>query len=298
MMKGPQMTTLGRGTSGEDTHDVSKLIETLAEELERPREVPPRVSDHIWGTYEVDRETVGDFLEAKLSGLEEYEQDLILSPLFTPKLADQALFAELLGKGSVPKTEWPALVQQLAARPTRAQFVTNDKGLHTVTLPEVILERYVHRLRLDGAIPEPLWRLLEQEPFAADRPTFKAIARRAIWESDARGNILSTYLTVAGRHNLYHSGDGVRLLRIAEDYKPKELAGLMERILQRQKALRQEIETAYNPKPFFSAQIQANHGFDRDQRQQAGGRISEKQNEFEFLNRLHQVLCDDPATGR
>ena len=290
------MTTLGRSMTGEDTHEVSKLIETLAEELERPREVPPRVSDHIGGTYEIDHDAVGDFLNAKLTGLEEYEQDLILSPLFTPKLADQALFAELLGKGSVPKTEWPALVQQLAARPTRAQLVTSDKELHTVTLPEVILERYVHRLRLDGAIPEPLWRLLEQELFAADRPTFKAIARRAIWESDARRNILATYLTAAGRHNLYHSGDGIQLLQFAEDYKPKDVAGLMERILQRQEALRQEIETADNPKPFFSGEIQAGHGFDRDQRQ-AGGRISEKQNEFAFLGRLHQVLWADPATG-
>ena len=97
--------------------------------------------------------------------LEDYEQDLILSPLFTPKLADQAFFAELLGTESVPKAEWPVLVQQLAQRPTRAQFITRDKALHTVTLPEIILERYVYCLRLDGAIPEPLWRLLEQEPF-------------------------------------------------------------------------------------------------------------------------------------
>ena len=294
-MKGTQMATLGHSMAGEDAREVSKLIETLVEELERPREVPPQVSDHIWGTYEIDRDAVGDFLDSKLTSLEEYEQDLILSPLFTPKLADQALFAELLGKGSVPKTEWPALVQQLAGRPTRTQFFISDKELHTVTLPEVILERYVYRLRLDGTISEPLWHLLKQEAFAADRPIFKAIARRAIWESDARRNILATYLTAAGRHNFYHSGDGIRLLRFAEDYKPRDVAGLMQRILQRQEALRKEIETADNPKPFFSAEIQADHGFERDQRQQTYGRMPEKQNEFAFLNRLHQVFWADPA---
>lgn len=269
---------------------MSKLIETLVEELERPREVTHQVSNHIWGTYEIDRDAVGDFLDAKLTGLEDYEHDLILSPLFTPKLADQALFAELLGKGSVPKTEWPALVQQLSARPTRAQLVTSDEERHTITLREVTLERYVHRLRLDGAIPEPLWRLLEQEPFAPDRPTLMAIARRAIWESDARCNILGTYLTAVGRHNLYHSGDGIQLLRVAEDYKPKDVAHLMERIPQRQETLRQEIDTADNSKPFFSGEVQTNHGFDRDQRQPDVGRISEKKKELAFLNRLHQVL--------
>ena len=284
------MITFSRSMIGRGYTKVSKLIETLAEELERPREVTHQVSNHIWGTYEIDRDAVGDFLDAKLTGLEDYEHDLILSPLFTPKLADQALFAELLGKEPVPKTEWPALVQQLAARPTRAQLVTSDEERHTVTLRDVTLERYVHRLRLDGAIPEPLWRLLEQEPFAPDRPTLKAIARRAIWESDARRNILATYLTAAGRHNLYHSGDGIQLLRVAENYKPKDLAHLMERIPLRQEALRQEIDDAVNPKPFFSDQVQANHGFDRDQRQQDVGRISEKKKELAFLDRLHQVL--------
>ena len=83
---------------------MSKLIETLAEELERPRELTTKLSDYIWGTYEIDRDAVGDFLVGKLTDLEDYEHDLILSPLFTPKLTDQALFAELLGKESVPKT--------------------------------------------------------------------------------------------------------------------------------------------------------------------------------------------------
>ncbi len=269
---------------------MSKLIETLAEELERPRELTTKLSDYIWGTYEIDRDAVGDFLVGKLTDLEDYEHDLILSPLFTPKLTDQALFAELLGKESVPKTEWPMLVQQLEARPTRGQLVTSDKAHHAVSLREVILERYVHRLRLDGSIPDTLWHLLEQEPFDADRPTLKAIARRAIWENDGRRGILATYLTAAGRHNLYLSGDGIQLLQLAEDRKPTDMAHLMERIPVWQEALRQEIDDSDNPKPFFSDEIQANHGFDRDQRRQDDRRISAKKIEFAFFDRLHQVL--------
>lgn len=269
---------------------MSKLLATLAEELERTREVTRQVSDHIWGTYEIDRDAVGDFLDSRLTELEDYEHDLILSPLFTPKLADQALFAELLGGESVPKEQWPALVQQLASRPTRAQLVTSDKQSHTVTLREVILERYVHRLRLDGSIPESLLSLLDQAPFAGERPTLKAIARRAVWESDGRRNILMTYLTAAGRGNLYHAGDVVQLLRLAEDYKPADVAHLMERIPIWQEALRIEIETANDPKPFFSNSVQADHGGERDRRQHDSIRVSTKKNEFDFLDRLHQVL--------
>lgn len=274
------------------TLGVSKLLEKLAEELERPREVTRQVSDHIWGTYEIDRDAVGDFLDTRLPDLEDYEHDLILSPLFTPKLADQALFAELLGNESVPKEQWPSLIQQLAARPTRAQLVTSDEQGHVVTLRDVILERFVHRLRLDGSIPESLLNLLEQPSFAAERPTLHAIARRAVWESEGRRNILITYLSAASSRNQYQSGDGVQLLRIAEDYKPADVAHLMERIPVWQEALRIEIETADNPKPFFSNSVQADHGGERDQRAQDSSRLALKKNEFAFLDRLHHLLID------
>ncbi len=268
------------------------LIETLAEELERPRDVTRQVSDHIWGTYDIDRDAVGSFIDTRLQDLEDYEHDLILSPLFTPKLADQIVFAELLGQGSVPKAEWPALTQQLSARPTRAQLVTSDGARHAVILREVLLERYVHRLRLDGSVPDAVWRLLDQEPFAVDRATLKAISRRAIWDSEARRNILATYLTAAGHHKLYQPGDGILFLQLAEDYKPVDLPHLMERIPLWQEALRQEIDTADNPKPFFSGAVQANHGFDRDQRQPDNSRMALKKIEFQFLARLHQLLMD------
>jgi hypothetical protein len=269
---------------------VSKLIETLAEELERPRDVTQQVSDHIWGNYDIERDAVGDFLDTELTGLEDYQHDLILSPLFTPKLADQALFADLLGQESVPKTEWPALVEQLDGRPTRGLLVTIDKEVHTIALRDVVLERYVHRVRLDGAIPEPIWRLLEQDPFAADLRTFKAIARRATWESDGRRNILETYLASAGHDDLYHAGDSVQLLRVAEDYKPRDLAYLTERIPLWQEAIRQEIDSADEPKPYVSTEVQAHHGFGRDQRKKDDARISAKKKELAFFDRLHQVL--------
>jgi hypothetical protein len=281
---------LGRCKDGSDTDKVSKLLETLAEELERPREITPQVVAHIGGTYEIEREGIGDFLDSKLTGLEDYEHDLILSPLFTPKLADQALFAELLGNESVAKEEWPALIKQLVTRPTRAQLVTSDRQRHTVTLREVTLERYVHRLRLEGAIPEAVLNLLGHSSFVAELPHLKAIVRRAIWENTGRQEILVRYLTSATRDGLYQPGDGLQLLRVAEDYKPADVANLVERIPAWQEALRIEIETAGHPKPFFSNSVQADHGGERDQRQQDNLRLSAKKAEFAFLGRLHQAL--------
>src|SRR5262249_30402957 len=125
---------------------VSQLLETLAAELERPRELSSRVVNYISGHYGIDYDAVGAFLVEELPKLEEDEVDLILSPAFTPKLSDQAVVAEILGRDSFPVEQWPALVQQLVARPTVAQLVTPDSRQHRVNLGEVTVERYVHRL--------------------------------------------------------------------------------------------------------------------------------------------------------
>jgi hypothetical protein len=117
-----------------DTRVVATLLELLISELERPRTVTRQVVDHIVGTYDIEREAIGEFLEERLPGLEDYEHDLILSPLFTPKLADQALFAELLGHATIPRDQWPGLIQQLASKPTLGSLVTDDKQTHRVTL--------------------------------------------------------------------------------------------------------------------------------------------------------------------
>ena len=203
-----------------DTDDVSALLETLAAELERPRELSARVVSYLGGTYGIDYDNVGAFLEDELPKLEDDEIDLILSPVFTPKLADQLVFAELLGSDSVPRAQWPALIQQLVTRPIRARLVTADSRSHSVALREVTVERYVYRLRLDAAIPASLFQLLERTSSAADRSLLKAVARQAIWENDGRRNILARFLTTAGGSNNYRlASDAVELLRVGRQVR-------------------------------------------------------------------------------
>ena len=266
------------------------LPELLAAELERPREVSPQVVKHLCGTYGVVRDTVGTFLGNELAGLEDYEIDLALASLFTPTLHDQAVFAELLGRDAIPPEQWSGLIQQLVARPTRAQLVTEDGQAHSVPLRAVTIERYVHRLRLDATVPESLFRLIAHLPPAADRPLLKAVARRAIWESEPRRHILIRYLTAAGTGDAYRLGDVVELLKLAENYEPAGVDELLERIPHWQQVLCQQIDEAGSPKPFFNDRIQEMHGGGRDQRQQDETRISAKQNEHALLERLRQVL--------
>src|SRR5262252_359159 len=118
------------------------LVDALAHELERPRELSARVLNYISGTYGVDQDAIGGFLTDELGKLEDYEIDLILSPVFTPKIADEAIFAELLGAATVPREQWTGLVREIEARPTHAQLVTPDGQRHTVKLREVTIERF------------------------------------------------------------------------------------------------------------------------------------------------------------
>jgi hypothetical protein len=271
---------------------VSTLFETLAQELERPRELSPRVINYVSGTYSVDQEAVGAFLSNELPKLEEYEIDLVLSPVFTPKLADQAIFAELLGRESVPREQWPDLVRQLVERPTRAQLVMPDGSTQSVALSDVTVERYVHRLRLEASIPESLWTLLGRIPASAitDQPMLKALARRPVLENAGVRSILERYLSAVIRDGAYNLEDALELLNLIENRKPADVADLVAWIPRWAEALRQQIEVGSGRKPFFHSGVEAMHGGSRDQRTEADLRLSSKQNELAFLLRLQQIM--------
>ena len=265
------------------------LLATLATELEQPRPLLPQVVKHLCGTYGLERDAIGVFLIEELPKLEDYEIDLILSPVFTPSLRDQSVFAELLGQDTVPSDEWPGLIQHLVSRPTRAPLVTEDGRSHTVPLREVTVERYVHRLRLGASIPASLFELLSRRAPADDRPLLKAIARRAIWESDARRDILGRYLAAAIGTEHYRSDDAVDLLKLAETYEPADTADLLRRIPHWEQVLRHEINLASNPKAFFNERVEELHGGGRDQRRQDNA--EPKQRELAFLARLKPLLA-------
>ena len=221
---------LGRAPLAVDTRSVPEILEALATELERPRELTAQVIAHLCGNYGLERDALGRFLVSELARLEDYEIDLILSPLFTPTLADQAVFAERLGRDAIPVLQWPALIEQLVARPTHAQLVTSDGGKHSVYLRDVTIERFVHRLRLEATLPEAIFKLIHQLPPAADRPLLLAVARRSIWENEARGQILVRFLTTALARDVYRRGDVVELLKLTEIYQPADTDELCARI--------------------------------------------------------------------
>ena len=140
-------------------------------------------------------------------------------------------------------------------------------------------------------MPESLLQIINRTPDPLDRPLLKAVARRPIWENDARCGILTRYLTAAFDQNTYRLADALALLDLMESHKLAGVDDLLAWIPRRHKVLREQINLAQGPKPFFSDQVQELHGNDRDQRGQDEGRASAKENEFAFLERLEQLLA-------
>jgi hypothetical protein len=269
---------------------MSELIETLAPEPERPREVTRQVARHLGGNYGIAEDEIGPFLLDTLPTLEEDEVDLILSPLFTPKLGDQAVFAARLGRESVGPDSQARLVAQALARPTDARLVTGDEHACRVRLGEVTVERYVYRLRLEGTIPEPVFALIDRFP-SADQPLLGAVARRAIWEGDSRSGILEACFEAAARRGGPGAGDFPRLLDLVERYKPASLPDLIAKMPAWQEGLRGDLGIAAGGKPFFSPGIERDHGGEHDRRLSADALIEAKREELAFLARLEQLLA-------
>jgi len=271
---------------------VDPVFERLVTELERPRPLTPQVLRHLSGTYGLGRDETGRFLDEELPRLSEEETDLALSSLFTPKLPDQAIFADLLGRGSLPASEWSAWVERLQSRPTFGCLVTEQGTRHGMALRTVTLERYVHRLRLEATVPLAVFDAIRASVPTPRRPVLLAIARRAAWTTPDRQQILLEFLANSSRESATSLDDAEALLALMESSEPESVEDVLARIPEWEAALKQQISLSRQPKPFFNLQVEELHGGGRDQRPADTQMVATKQRELAFLARLRTALAD------
>jgi hypothetical protein len=270
--------------------EMDQLVNRLASELERPRPLPAQVGRHLNSTYGTGREEVGAFLEKQLNQLEEFEIDLTLSPVFTPTITDQAIFAPLLGPIGLTEEQINELIESLVQRPTLACLETDEGTRHQIPLREVTISRYVRRLRLEGSIPDPLWRQLSSLQSAGDADLRLAIARRAAW-TPARRRLLERYLQGVTANTPWRSDDALVLLRLVETYQPADWDDFRARLPGWIEAVRREANAATNPKPFFNERVEDLHGGGRDQRRSIDSKAASREEELQSMRRLHEQLA-------
>lgn len=269
---------------------MSALLDLIAAGLERPRPLPELVYKHLSAQHGIARDEVARFLQENLPQLEDYEVDLALSAVFTPTLVDQAPIAGYLVDQRLPEEEWPGLIRQLMARPCRAALGLDGEVTVSIPLREVLVERYVRRLRLDGTVDPGVLDLIRSLAPERERSMLLAVARRAVWESPGRLDILRRHLARFAGEDRPLAPEAADLLRLVETYQPTDAAQLLGWLPTWREAVRKQIEDADHPSPFFNERVQELHGLGRDQRGAATETQRRKRAEMELLERLAVTL--------
>lgn len=267
------------------------VMDRLVKELERPRELTAQTLRYLDSTYGVGREEAGALLEERLPLMDDAELDLALSAQFTPKLADQAVFASLLGADGVPVGELTGWVEQLHQRPTLGHLITPDGVSHEFRMRPVTLERYVLRLRLEATIPEVTFRLIRSLCPDTDQPVILAIARRAVWNTEGRRELLRRFLAGAYAGDPPSPGDAEAFLAVMETSEPENLDDARTRLPAWEQVARTQWSGSDQPSPFFNERVQDLHGGGRDQRGPNEALRARKKAELEFLGRLRRILA-------
>ncbi len=174
--------------------DREATVALARETLTRRRALTPQILGFLLAHHEVTGDNVASWLRDHLEDLESYEFDLLLSPLFTPDFAMRVRFEDALGDGCLDKSSVDALIQELASEELPMVLLHEEERIET-TLPEVMIERFVHMLHLDAPVPEEV--LAPESAFAPLSPEVRCCLRDRVWARPQSRALLPHLLAAA-----------------------------------------------------------------------------------------------------
>ncbi|MBF0271538.1 MAG: hypothetical protein HQL98_05605 [Magnetococcales bacterium] len=168
----------------------SDLITTVRDQLKRSRTLPTRIDLPLNPEDSSPGQASGGVLK-----LEEFEQELLLSPLFTPGQAERAACEPVLPRAGLTGEEVDLLIATLA-RETPCFPVTSGQRSGFCPVPEVVVARYVRLLGLDQPVSAEAYEWIDSRLVGADRDWVMSLARRLVWQTPSSGELLSRVLRV------------------------------------------------------------------------------------------------------
>jgi hypothetical protein len=153
------------------------LVQALSQQLTTPRPLNPQVLQALTNTYTVPEDAAATFFAERFAELEDYEQDILLSPQLTPKLADCLPALAVLGDAQLEPTHVEALIVALADAGLAMPLALSPE--HTIHLPlvAVLLERFVPRLRLTTPLLPELASVVSTRFMPQHQPLLLALLR-------------------------------------------------------------------------------------------------------------------------
>ncbi|MEO5346882.1 MAG: hypothetical protein H7834_10960 [Magnetococcus sp. YQC-9] len=153
-------------------------------QLQRTRTPPTRIDLPL---------NVKDSQPGKASGailkMAEYEQELLLSPLFTPVQSDRAECEAALPAAGLDGAGVAGLVASLAAE-TLSCPVRVGARTGYCPIPEVVVTRYVRLLGLDGAVDESVAAAIGSALSGSERLLAMSLVRRPVWRTGTVNQLL------------------------------------------------------------------------------------------------------------
>ncbi len=181
----------------------------IEEELTKPKQLTDQVLSYIASRYSYTLDQIDKFFEEEISKLEDYELDLLFSPIFTPKVSDKAVFSKILDDVEITSEDVDEIIEHLKKKNLTASFYISLKRKNemiekkfTVPLNHINLERYVKLLYLDCQPSKQLSRAIGIV-FQNGSDKIKAILRDRFWKEGWREEFLKAYLVyIAGQSEI------------------------------------------------------------------------------------------------
>lgn len=219
------------------------LLKKLAEDLSRERVISPQVLEYISGHYHVGEADLADFFANRIPELEEYELDLIFSPLFTPTFEDKAGYAPILEAEALDAQEIRQTVQMLVEKPVYGHFLTPRRENIPMVLKDVMIERFVGRLSLDKPIHPDVYAAIEAAVPENSRPQVVTLARNSVWQDLWRQEMFKAFLTVFHKRHNFALEKVSYLTDFVRTYRPSGLEDLERQLESLIQSCRKDLES-------------------------------------------------------
>jgi hypothetical protein len=264
------------------------IIDTFVQELTKVRPLSGQVMHYIHAHYLVPHDELPRFFAEEMPRLEEYEMDLIFSPMFTPTLDEQAVFSPLVDEETITDEELEVIIQSLTQQQLTASFLLLDeKTVLTMTLPEVNIRRYVRLMNLTTPPTRTVAELIEETIPSEEQHRVKALVRNALWRNPLQEEMLMAYLKTMARRNNFALQKFEYFVRFVRSHSTVDIYRLSELLPQTVETTRGELRNLeMGGKRFMDSHIEWLHGGVKDKRDVDDARLEAKQVELKLYEEL------------
>lgn len=199
---------------------MKQLREKLIADLTRTRPLTEQVSRTLMDRCEVRSDQVRGFLADGIGKVDEATVDTVFSPMYTPDWRDRARYVEDQERVTITPAVLSAIVDDLAGAGLRAEYLYEDDTV-AMTLPEVIIDRWVRRLHLEVRLPEKIRQAVEATIPKDAQAEVKALTGQPAWRGGEREDILITFLTGFSRTGRFSVDKFEYLTGLVHTYRPR-----------------------------------------------------------------------------